>query len=168
MNIASQADSGQWLVWAPNSAVHRTRVKQRGSCVKPEVATVSLARGVFRGDQRARIGQNKSNQTPGISQDFDAAAYIDITHALRLEHTTLSISRSTVSLQDLSCFKIQTDIARISFFLFLLYNARTFKYFFSFHEFNYLHQNLTDIYIYIYIYILIDLFYTRKFDGAKC
>jgi hypothetical protein len=38
---------------ARNSAVHRMRVKQRGSRVKPEVATVSLARGVFGGEGSA-------------------------------------------------------------------------------------------------------------------
>ncbi len=69
---------------APNSAVHRTRVKQRGSGVKPEVTTVSLAQGVFGGERRARIGQNKSNWTPGNSPRRwrRAQAYIDIMHAL--------------------------------------------------------------------------------------
>jgi hypothetical protein len=46
VNIALQADSGQWLLAssrALNSVVHRTRMKQRGSRTKPEVATVSLA-----------------------------------------------------------------------------------------------------------------------------
>jgi hypothetical protein len=69
--------------------------------------------------------------------------HIDITHTLELEHTTLSISRSTVSLRDLFVLQNSTNIARISFFLSSLYNARTFEYFFSIYEFSYLHQNLT-------------------------
>jgi hypothetical protein len=39
---------------APKFAVHQTRVKQRGSRKKPEVATVSLARGVFGGGRRTK------------------------------------------------------------------------------------------------------------------
>jgi hypothetical protein len=50
---------------APNSAVHRTRIKQRGGCVKPEVATVSLARGVFGGDQHARIETEREQLNVG-------------------------------------------------------------------------------------------------------
>ncbi len=49
----------------PNSAVHRTPVKQRGSRVKPEMATVSLARGVFGGDRRARIETEREQSNAG-------------------------------------------------------------------------------------------------------
>jgi hypothetical protein len=55
----------------------------------------------------------------------------------KLKHTTFSISCSTLSLQDLLCFKLNTY--RMHFFLFSLYNARTFLSIFAF---NYLHQNL--------------------------
>ncbi len=41
---------------------------------------------------------------------------------------TLSISRSTLSLRD-PLFQIKRSSARISFFLFFLYNARSFEYF---------------------------------------
>ncbi len=59
VNIALQADSGQWqFTSAKISAVHQTHVKQRGSRGKPEVAIVSLAQG-GNGVQRQR--QNESN-----------------------------------------------------------------------------------------------------------
>jgi hypothetical protein len=48
-----------------NSAAHQTRVKQRGSRVKPEVATVSLARGVFGGDRRAKIETEREQSNAG-------------------------------------------------------------------------------------------------------
>ncbi len=47
------------------SAVHRTRVKQTGSRVKPEVATVSLVRGVFGGDRRARTETEREQSNAG-------------------------------------------------------------------------------------------------------
>jgi hypothetical protein len=40
-------------------------VKERGSCVKPGVATVSLARGVFGGDRHARIETEREQLNPG-------------------------------------------------------------------------------------------------------
>ncbi len=48
-----------------NTAVHRIRVKQRGSRVKPEVATVSLARGVFGGDRCARTETEREQLNAG-------------------------------------------------------------------------------------------------------
>ncbi len=50
---------------APNSAAHWTRVKQRGSCETPEGSTVSLTRGVFGGDRRARIETEGEPSNPG-------------------------------------------------------------------------------------------------------
>jgi hypothetical protein len=95
-----------------------------------------------------RQRQNESNRTVGNSPRLwrQARAYINITHALELEHTTLSISRSTISLRDtfylLEQIFIYNQISQISFFL---YNARTFNYlFFLFTNFNYLHRNLTN------------------------
>ncbi len=63
--------------------------------------------------------QNESNRTLGNSPRRwrRARAYINITHILELEHTTLSISRSTVSLQDLFVLKINPiSHAFLSFF----------------------------------------------------
>jgi hypothetical protein len=48
-----------------NSAVHRTCVKQRGSRVKPEVATVSLARGVFGGDRCTNTETEREQSNAG-------------------------------------------------------------------------------------------------------
>ncbi len=59
-----------------NSAVHQTRVKQRGSRVKPEVATVLLAQGVFRGwpvweteteREKSKAGESPKMLTPSVS-----------------------------------------------------------------------------------------------------
>jgi hypothetical protein len=106
----------------PNSAVHRTRVKQRGIHVKPEVATVSFARGVFRGERRARIDTEQEQSNAGeLPKTLMSCGSIHRYHACTwthtFVHTTLSISRSTVSLRDLLCFKIQTCMhAFLSFF----------------------------------------------------
>ncbi len=48
-----------------NSAVHQTRVKQRGSRVNPEVSTVSLARGVFGGDRRMKTETEREQSNTG-------------------------------------------------------------------------------------------------------
>ncbi len=49
----------------PNSAVHRTRVKQRESRGKPKVATVSLACGVFGGDRRTKTETEREQSDGG-------------------------------------------------------------------------------------------------------
>ncbi len=122
---------------APNSAVHRTRVKQRGSRVKPEVATVSLAWGAFGGgDGRARIKTEQEQLNPGDSPRRwrRAQAYIDIMHALELKYTTLSISCSTVFLQGFLRFKFKPILhAFLSFFTFSVQrsNVRIFLFLFT-------------------------------------
>jgi hypothetical protein len=121
---------------SPNSGVHRTRVKQRESRVKPEVATVSLARGVFGGKWRARIDRTNSPRRWRRAQ-----SYIDITHALELVHTTLSISSSTVSLWDLFVLPNYNPYACISFFL----AVQCLIILFLFTNLYYLHQNLKAI-----------------------
>jgi hypothetical protein len=55
----------------------------------------------------------------------------------------MRVDRHNISLRGLFVLQIKPNIARISFFLFSLYNARMFKYFFSIFKFYYLHQNLT-------------------------
>jgi hypothetical protein len=133
-----------------NSAVHWTRVKQRGSRVKPEVATISLAWGVFRGEQRGRIEtereQLNAREFPKTLTPLTPCASIHrCTHALELVHTTLSISCSTVSLWDLLCFQIWTHThAFLSFFPRCTTLIRSINLF-LFTNFYYLHQNLTPI-----------------------
>jgi hypothetical protein len=88
---------------APNSAVHRTRVKQRESRMKPEVATVSLAQGVLGGDRRTRTETEREQSNAGeFPKTLTPCARVHryIMHTLELEHTTISISRSTLSLRD--------------------------------------------------------------------
>ncbi len=116
---------------APNSAVHQTRVKQSGSRVKPEVATVSLARGVFGGGRRAGIETEREQSNAGESpKTLEPCACV---HWYQACPWTYNNSRD-LSLNSFSSrlFVLQNsiDIARISFFLFSLYNAQTFKYFF--------------------------------------
>ncbi len=78
--------------WTPNSAVHRSRVKQRESRGKPEVATVSLARGVFRGARHTKTETEREQSNGGeFPKTLTPSASIDITHTLELEH---KLSRS--------------------------------------------------------------------------
>ncbi len=131
----------------PDSAVHQMCLKQRGSRVKPEVATVSLAWGVFGGDQRARTETEREQSNPGgTPKKLTPCASIHGYHAC----TWTRLYNSLYLL--LNCFSLRpfvlqnsTNIAHISFFLFLLYNAWTFEYFFSIYKFSYLHQNLTHV-----------------------
>jgi hypothetical protein len=102
-----------------NSAVHRTHVKQRGSCGKPEVATISLARGVFGVDWCTKTETEREQSNAGeFPKTLTPIASNDITHTLQLEHITISISRSTLSLWDFLCFKFKPNIVHISFFPF--------------------------------------------------
>ncbi len=131
--------------WATNSAVHRMRVKQSGSRVKPEVATVSLGQGVFGGDRHARIETEWEQSNPGeFPKMLTPCESVHRYHACtwtRTYKTTLSISRSTVSLR-LFALQIQTNIACISFFSCCTTLERL-NISFSIHEFYYLHWNLT-------------------------
>ncbi len=91
----------------PNSAVHRTRVKQRGSCGKPEVATVLLAQGVFGGERHTRKEtEGEQSNAEEFPKTLTPCASIHRDHACTwtcsFVHTTLSISCPTVSLWDLS------------------------------------------------------------------
>jgi hypothetical protein len=65
----------------PNSAVHRSRVRQRESREEPEVATVSLARGVFGGDRRTKTETEQEQSNGGeFPKMLTPSASIDITH----------------------------------------------------------------------------------------
>ncbi len=95
-----------------NSAVHQTRVKQRGSRKKPEVATVSLAQEVFGGDRRTKTETERGQSNAGeFPQDVDA------------EHTSISRIQLSLSLAQYFLFKTFSTLnlnhyARISLFLF--------------------------------------------------
>ncbi len=102
----------------PNSAVHWTRVKQRGSRVKPEVATVSLARRVFGGDWRARILTEQEQSNPGeFPKTLMPCASVHRYHACTWTRTynSLYLLFNSFSLR-LFVLQNSTDIARISFF----------------------------------------------------
>ncbi len=131
----------------PNSAVPRTRMKQKGSRMKPEVATVSLARGVFGGDRRARIQTGGEQSNPGEFPKMltpCASVHWYHTRTWTWTYNSLDLLLNSFSSRPFA-LQIQTDIARISFFLFSQYNTQMFEYFFFIYEFYYLHQNLTDI-----------------------
>ncbi len=135
-----------------NSVVHRTRLKQRGSRVKPKVATVSLARGVFGGDRRTNTETEQEQSNAGeFRKTLTPSASIHRYHACPWTQTynSLYLSLNTSSLRPflpvLERIFIYDQLLQISF---SLYNARSFKYFFFlFTNFNYLHRNLTLIII---------------------
>jgi hypothetical protein len=64
----------------------------------------------------------------GIPQDVDAEPSIHITHTLELEHK-LSLSLAQHFLFQTIVLQMKPGVARISFFLFLMYNAQLFEYF---------------------------------------
>jgi hypothetical protein len=139
VNIASRAGLGQWLVLK-----RRILLSTEGAWNKEGVAwsqmwlPYHLPEGYLgvtgvRGEK-----QNKSNRMLGNSPRRwrRSRAYIDITHTLELKHTTLPISRSTVSLRDLFVLQIKPSIARISFFLFFAVQCSNVRMFlFSFTNF---------------------------------
>jgi hypothetical protein len=98
------------------------------------------------GDRRARIETEQEQLNPGeFPKTLMPCTSVHRYQACTWTRTYNSISCSTVSLRDLFVLRIQTDIARISLFLFSLYNAQRLEYFFSIYKFYYLHQNLTII-----------------------
>jgi hypothetical protein len=139
VNIASQADTGQWKFHKrQNSVVHRTRVKQRKRPVKPEVATVSLARVVFGGDRRMKTeteweqsnaGEFPKTLTPSASvHQYHACPWTRTYNSLYLLLNTFSLRPFLPVLEQIfiydqisqiSFFFVQRSIVRI--FLFLLY-----------------------------------------------
>ncbi len=151
-----------------NSVVHWTRVKQRGSRVKPEVATASLARGVFRGNRRTKTETEREQSNAGeFPKTLTPSASVHRYHACPWTRTynSLYLSLNTFSsrplLPVLKRIFIYDQISQISF---SLYNARSFKYFLFFlTNFNYLHRNLTIKQLYQnYINIKIILLLYRK------
>ncbi len=70
-------------------------------------------------------------------------------HTLELEHKTLSISRSTLSLRDLFVLQIK-PMSHAFLLYFLAVQCSNIQIFlFLFYEFNYLHQILTNIFTWI-------------------
>jgi hypothetical protein len=139
-----------------NSIVHRTRMKRRGSRVKPEVATVSLARGVFGGDRRTKTETEREQLNAGeFPKTLTPSASVHRYHACPWTQTynSLYLSLNTFSsrpfLPVLERIFIYDQISQISF---SLYNARSFEYFFFlFTNFNYLHRNLTITFFFDYL-----------------
>jgi hypothetical protein len=110
----------------PNSAVHRSRVKQRGSRGKPEVATVSPPGGIWGWPAYEDRDRTRAIKRWGIPQDVDAERERTSISRIPLKsNITLSISRSTLSIRD-PLFQIKPSSARISFFLFLAVQYRSF------------------------------------------
>jgi hypothetical protein len=74
--------------------------------------------GVFGGERRTKTGTEREQSNGGeFPKTLTPSSSIDITRTLELEHTTLSISRSTLSLRDPSCFKLNpVTHAFLSFF----------------------------------------------------
>ncbi len=78
--------------------------------MKPEVATVSLARGVFRGDRRARIETEREQLNAGeFPQDVDAECERTSISRMHL-YSNIQLSPSLAQqflFETFSCFKIQ-------------------------------------------------------------
>ncbi len=101
-----------------NSAVHRTRVKQRWSRGEPEVATVSLARGVFGGDWRTKTETEQEQSNAG---EFPKTLTLSV-HWYHAYPWTQTYNSLYLSLNTFSSRPFQPSnlnhYARISFFLF--------------------------------------------------
>ncbi len=133
-----------------NSVVHRTRVKQRGSRVKPEVATVLLARGVFGGDRRMKTETEREQSNAGeFPKTLTPSASVHWYHAYPWTRTynSLYLSLNTFSLRPLftrsrASIHLWPNIAE-----FFLSSQRLIVriFLFLFYEFHYLHRNLTII-----------------------
>jgi hypothetical protein len=107
-----------------NSVIHRTRMKQRGSRVKPEVTTVSLARGVFGGDRHTKIEtereQSNAGEFPKTSMP-SASVHRYLACPWTRTYNSLYLSLNTFSsrpfLPILEQIFIYNQISQISFFL---------------------------------------------------
>jgi hypothetical protein len=91
-------------------------MKKRGSSGKPEVATVSLVRGVFGGDRRTKTEPEREQSNGGeFLKTLTPSASMDITHTLELEiQLSLSLAQHFL-FETFSCFKL--DLYRTRFFL---------------------------------------------------
>jgi hypothetical protein len=103
VDIGSRADSGQWqftsakILQSTKHAWNKEGVAWSQKWLRYHSPEGYLGVTGVRGQR-----QKESNRTMGNSPRrwCRARAYIDITHTLELEHATLSISRSTLSLRD--------------------------------------------------------------------
>jgi hypothetical protein len=124
--IASRANSVQWLVHdrelAP-SAEHEWNKERVPGARNGYWIT---ARGYSGVDQRTKTETERAIERWGISQDVNAESSIDITHTLELKIHDLSLSLAQHFLFETHCFKLNPDNARISFFLFLAVQHRSF------------------------------------------
>jgi hypothetical protein len=101
-----------------NSVVHQTHVKQKRESREARGGyCITSPRGIWGWPACENRDRTRAIERWGIPPRCwrRARAYIDITHALVLEHTTLSISRSTVSLRDLFVLQNSTNIPRFAF-----------------------------------------------------
>jgi hypothetical protein len=130
-----------------NSAVHEMRVKQRGSHVKPEVATVSLARGVFGGDRRARTETEREQLNAGeFPMTLTPSASVHQYHVYPWTRTynSLYLSLNTFSSRPFYLFSSEYSfMTKYCKFLLFFTTLNRSKIPFSLYEFNYLHRNLT-------------------------
>ncbi len=121
------------------------RVKQRGSRVKPEVATVSLAQGVFGGERRTKTETEREQSNAGeFSNMLTPSASVHRYHACTYSNIQLSLSLAQQFLfETFLCFKLNpVSHAFLSFFSGCTTLDR-WNISFSLYEFNYLYGNLT-------------------------
>ncbi len=145
---------------APNSAVHRFCVKQRGRRVKPEVATVSLVRGVFGGWPACENkDRTRAIKPRGIPQDVDAERERTLISRVHLTRTynSLYLLLNSFSLRPFVLQIQSISHAFLSFFS-RCYTARTFEYIFFL---------FTNLIIYIKIWHLYDMICTTQRKRSK-
>ncbi len=108
---------------SPSSAVHR--VKRRGSRVKPEVATVSLTRGVFGGERRARIETEREQSYPGeFPKTLTPCASVH--RSISWVHLNLYSQTSIYVLLHIRTFDLCTNLSeQITLFTYSKFDLRT-------------------------------------------
>jgi hypothetical protein len=133
VNIASRADSGQWLVHERQILLSPERAwNKEGVVWSQKWLPYHLPKG-YSGVSGVRgQRQNESNRTPGNSPRVNAERErTSISHMhLTWTYNSLYLSLNSFSLRPFFVLQIKPSIAHISFFLFLLYNAQIFRYFF--------------------------------------
>ncbi len=143
VDIALRADTGQWQFTSAKILRSTERAwNKEGVAWSQKWLPYPLPEGYLGVTGVRRQKQNESNQTLGNSPRRwrQAGAFIDITHALELKHTTPSISRSTLrNLFYLFSSKYSFMTKYCNFFLSL---QRSIVWIFPFFLTN-LHRNLT-------------------------
>ncbi len=130
MNIALRADSGQWQFTSAKILLSTDHAwNKEGVAGSQKWLPYHLPEGYSGVTGVRRQRQNESNQTLGNSPRRWRRARASISHIpLNSRCNSLYLSLNTFSSRPFLCFKLNPYHTHFYFFLFLLYNARLFKY----------------------------------------